>query len=1049
MNFLKIRPTEKHPVVLLFVMFFCITTASITGAAFRDAIFLIRFDKTYLPLMYIFIALIMAIAIEAYKKLTSKKDQITLIIISGSIFSISLLIFQLYMPGWAIPIFYIWMEIVTILSVMQFWILAGEVFNTRQAKRLFPLIIAGGSISAISAGYSIRPFIEFFGSHQMLYPTLLFLITSIAISHFLRPYVANHTQKPTKDVTSRDIKFDPYLKAIAIMVLCSAFISRIVDYQFKVMSSEAFPNQNDLVEFFGSYYMYTGFATLFMQFFLTSYILTRFGILLGLIILPIALSIGSIGFLMAGTLLTIFITKFSDQVFKFSINNAIKEILWLPLSIKKRHRSKPIIDGTLKSSIEGLAGLAIFLLVYYNVVPDSRIYLLSIITLVVTSIWIWNTFKLKKGYVTEIIRSIDNRQLNLDVVQFDVHDVETVSTLDKTLKDKDEFKQLFAIDILWTLPLEPWKETLQHLFLNGSTAIKRGILELSWNQKNILSNNLIKNQIKIIDEITPYAIACANDRQIAGLKDIIKGYLKHKNTSLSMASAVAILSQEPTNKEAKQLIENTLENDAHNNILEIIGFLKISPFLIDPKQVLNLLDSKNDEVINSALTIVRNDPNLDYFEKTIKLLSKPSTAANSELALESYPKMQVSDRLLDILTDKGSDQNLHKAALRMIHNFYSQGTVKIILLFMKNPDLLFIEEASDALIKISKKHALDDTGLLEINKNIETLAKRAYQLHSFNHDINSDRNAALIIDHIECDLIVIIRIILKLGTLKEPDIPIETYIRYIESKDIELFPLVLELVESTFSPKIISLLIPLIDPESDALSSAHKTFDQELQSMNEMLIHWVENPHLWKTSIAIQFLLKKENTTILRSINWSRIPEQLLDTALFTDHEKGYLERNFLNNKLSSKESQTMYSILEKTLLLKSVDLFETIPGEILSKIAQISVEIETEENEIIFDEGDHGDSLFIIISGKINVIQNDSSIAVLGSGNCIGEMALLDQEPRSARAISIGDSILLKIHQVGFYELMASNPDIMKQIVKMLTRRVRMMNKKLTNVPS
>ena len=219
--------------------------------------------------------------------------------------------------------------------------------------------------------------------------------------------------------------------------------------------------------------------------------------------------------------------------------------------------------------------------------------------------------------------------------------------------------------------------------------------------------------------------------------------------------------------------------------------------------------------------------------------------------------------------------------------------------------------------------------------------------------------------------------------------------------------------------------------------------------MDEMLIFWVENPHRWKTSIAIQFLLNKENTTILRSINWSHISEQLLDTALFNDHEKDYLDRNFLNNKLPRKESQTMYSILEKTLLLKSVDLFETIPGEILSKIARISVEIETEENEIIFDEGDHGDSLFVIISGKVNVTQNDNSIAVLGSGKCIGEMALLDQEPRSARATSFEDSILLKIHQEGFYELMASNPDIMKQIVKMLTRRVRMMNKKLTNVLS
>ena len=193
--------------------------------------------------------------------------------------------------------------------------------------------------------------------------------------------------------------------------------------------------------------MYTGIATLIMQFFVTSFILTRFGILIGLIILPITLSFGSTGFLLVGSLLTVFITKFSDQVFKFSINNAIKEILWLPLSIKKRQRSKPIIDGTLKSGVEGFAGLVIFLLVYLNLITDSNIYLLSIIVLAVTAIWLWDAIKLKEGYVSEIVRSIDNRQLNLDEVQFDVHDAQTVETLDKILNEKDEFKQLFALDL--------------------------------------------------------------------------------------------------------------------------------------------------------------------------------------------------------------------------------------------------------------------------------------------------------------------------------------------------------------------------------------------------------------------------------------------------------------------------------------------------------------------------------------------------------------------------------------------------------------------------
>lgn len=141
-----------------------------------------------------------------------------------------------------------------------------------------------------------------------------------------------------------------------------------------------------------------------------------------------------------------------------------------------------------------------------------------------------------------------------------------------------------------------------------------------------------------------------------------------------------------------------------------------------------------------------------------------------------------------------------------------------------------------------------------------------------------------------------------------------------------------------------------------------------------------------------------------------------------------------------------MYSILEKTIILKSVDLFHKIPGDVLTKIAQIAEEIRHAEQFEIFKEGDHGDSMYVIISGEVDVIQNGHSITQLKKGSCIGEMAILDQEPRSADAITLEDTILLKINQDGFYQLMASNPEIMKQIVKMLTQRVREMNEKLTD---
>jgi len=481
MNIINIKDKEFYLVAILIVMFFGISAATITGSAVRDAIFLIKYEKKFLPLMYVIIAMVMTFVIEIYKRISTNKSPSTFFVLSGSFFIASLFVFHQNLFGPMVPLLYVWVEVITIIIILQFWMLASELLDTRQAKRIFPIITAGGSFAAIGSGYLIKPFVKHYGSENLLLPTIGFLALSIFAGHLLKSYIPKKVSPKPNTIRKTKIKdhnLEPYLKHIAIMIACSAFISRLTDYQFKVMASNAFPSQNDLVSFFGTYYMVTGAATLLMQSVITGFVLTRFGILAGLIFLPLSLVFGSMAFLIFGSFAAVFVLKFSDQVFKFSMNNAVKEILWLPLSSIKRNRSKPFIDGTIKSFVEGIAGAAIFLLVYFNFLPDSKVYLLSLIVLLFALYWFWNSFRLKDGYLSEIVRSIENRQLNLDDLTFDINDSSTINTLKLSLEDKDEFKKLFAIDLLWTLPLQPWKETIQNQFLSGSNIVKRGILEL-------------------------------------------------------------------------------------------------------------------------------------------------------------------------------------------------------------------------------------------------------------------------------------------------------------------------------------------------------------------------------------------------------------------------------------------------------------------------------------------------------------------------------------------------------------------------------------------
>lgn len=136
-----------------------------------------------------------------------------------------------------------------------------------------------------------------------------------------------------------------------------------------------------------------------------------------------------------------------------------------------------------------------------------------------------------------------------------------------------------------------------------------------------------------------------------------------------------------------------------------------------------------------------------------------------------------------------------------------------------------------------------------------------------------------------------------------------------------------------------------------------------------------------------------------------------------------------------------MYSTLEKTIFMKGVDLFRDISGEEVSHVAQIAEEIEYGSEQTIFDEGDVGDSMFIIVDGAVRIHKGDKELAVLSKGKFVGEMALLDQEPRSASVTSTEETTLLEINGEDFYDLMASRMEIMQGIVKILTQRLREAN--------
>jgi CRP-like cAMP-binding protein len=137
------------------------------------------------------------------------------------------------------------------------------------------------------------------------------------------------------------------------------------------------------------------------------------------------------------------------------------------------------------------------------------------------------------------------------------------------------------------------------------------------------------------------------------------------------------------------------------------------------------------------------------------------------------------------------------------------------------------------------------------------------------------------------------------------------------------------------------------------------------------------------------------------------------------------------------------------TDLLRTMDIFEALPSEELETIAQLLRERRLAEAEVLCRQGDPGDALFIVTGGRIRLSTADPSgnekvLTFFTDGQFFGEMALLTGAPRSATATAETDSQLLVLDKSAFDQLLAGHPEIMREMLKVVSQRTLQTNQQL-----
>jgi hypothetical protein len=131
-------------------------------------------------------------------------------------------------------------------------------------------------------------------------------------------------------------------------------------------------------------------------------------------------------------------------------------------------------------------------------------------------------------------------------------------------------------------------------------------------------------------------------------------------------------------------------------------------------------------------------------------------------------------------------------------------------------------------------------------------------------------------------------------------------------------------------------------------------------------------------------------------------------------------------------------STIEKVVILKRVGIFAKTPDQILAEVASLLETAELRGGVTIFEKGEPGDCMYIIIDGDVRVHDDQRTLNHLGAGSVFGEMALLDSEPRVASITAVTDARLLRLGQEPFYELMDARIEVARGIIQVLSQHLR-----------
>lgn len=216
----------------------------------------------------------------------------------------------------------------------------------------------------------------------------------------------------------------------------------------------------------------------------------------------------------------------------------------------------------------------------------------------------------------------------------------------------------------------------------------------------------------------------------------------------------------------------------------------------------------------------------------------------------------------------------------------------------------------------------------------------------------------------------------------------------------------------------------------------------------------------WTLAMALRSLSDFSSPTLLQRLQPFLRSDDLLLLEAATDSlrryclQQGQDVESLLSNLVPTARQHIIMGILnqqtrplmevEKVVILRGTKLFSEIPAYLLPEVGSILQEYRVNKGSVIFHKGDLSTSLYIVYDGEVRLHDGHRTIDTLVSRDVFGELGLLQETPRTASAVALRDTLLLRIDQEDFLELMVRRKEFVQSIMRVLSGRIRQQSEQL-----